>query len=52
MSFCAMQGALVVGNKYMNAMVDNNKSKSGIENEVPWAATRWLRKMQSVLWLC
>ncbi|MDO5568246.1 MAG: D-proline reductase (dithiol) proprotein PrdA [Eubacteriales bacterium] len=34
MSFCAMQGALVVGNKYMNAMVDNNKSKSGIENEV------------------
>ena len=34
MSFCANQGALVVGNKYMNAMVDNNKSKSGIENEV------------------
>lgn len=34
MSFCANQGALVVGNKYMTAMIDNNKSKSGIENEV------------------
>ena len=34
MSFCAVQGALVVGNKYMTAMVDNNKSESGIENEV------------------
>ena len=33
-SFCAQQGALVVGNKYMKYMVDNNKSKSGIENEV------------------
>ncbi|MBQ0040894.1 MAG: D-proline reductase (dithiol) proprotein PrdA [Clostridiales bacterium] len=33
-SFCAMQGALVVGNKYCDAMVDSNKSKSGIENEV------------------
>ena len=34
MSFCANQGALVVGNKYCDAMVDNNKSMSGIENEV------------------
>ena len=34
MSFSAMQGALVVGNKYMTHMVDNNKSESGIENEV------------------
>jgi len=34
MSFCAVQGALVVGNKYMTEMVDNNKSESGIENEV------------------
>ncbi|MGM9618948.1 MAG: D-proline reductase (dithiol) proprotein PrdA, partial [Oscillospiraceae bacterium] len=34
MSFCAVQGALVVGNKYMTAMVDNNKSEQGIENEV------------------
>ncbi|MDD7390123.1 MAG: D-proline reductase (dithiol) proprotein PrdA [Lachnospiraceae bacterium] len=34
MSFCANQGALVVGNKYMTHMVDNNKSEAGIENEV------------------
>ncbi|MDO5345650.1 MAG: D-proline reductase (dithiol) proprotein PrdA [Lachnospiraceae bacterium] len=34
MSFCAKQGALVVGNKYMTHMVDNNKSEGGIENEV------------------
>ena len=34
MSFCAVQGALVVGNKYMVTMVDNNKSEQGIENEV------------------
>ncbi len=34
MSYCAVQGALVVGNKYMQYMVDNNKSESGIENEV------------------
>ncbi|MEG0228022.1 MAG: D-proline reductase (dithiol) proprotein PrdA, partial [Lachnospiraceae bacterium] len=31
---CAVQGALVVGNKYMTHMVDNNKSEAGIENEV------------------
>lgn len=34
MSFCAKQGALVVGNKYMDAMIDNNKSEAGIENEI------------------
>jgi Glycine/sarcosine/betaine reductase component B subunits. len=34
LSFCAVQGALVVGNKYMTSMVDNNKSETGIENEV------------------
>ena len=34
LSFCAVQGALVVGNKYMTNMVDNNKSESGVENEV------------------
>ncbi len=34
MSFCAVQGALVVGNEYMKNMVDNNKSKQGIENEI------------------
>lgn len=34
MSFCANQGALVVGNKYMSYMVDNNKSEKGIENEI------------------
>ncbi|MEG0606653.1 MAG: glycine/sarcosine/betaine reductase component B subunit, partial [Peptostreptococcus sp.] len=33
-SFCAVQGALVVGNKYMTNMVDNNKSRQGIENEI------------------
>ena len=34
LSFCAVQGALVVGNKYMTNMIDNNKSEAGIENEV------------------
>ena len=34
MRFCAVQGDLVVGNKYMTHMVDNNKSEAGIENEV------------------
>ena len=33
-SYCAKQGALVVGNKYMGAMCDNNKSMQGIENEI------------------
>lgn len=34
MSFCGVQGALVVGNKYMQNMIDNNKSELGIENEI------------------
>lgn len=34
MTYSAQQGALVVGNQYMDAMVDNNKSKQGIENEI------------------
>lgn len=33
-SFCAVQGALVVGNQYMKHMVDLNKTEAGIENEV------------------
>src|SRR5690606_23120344 len=33
-SYSAVQGALVVGNKYMNHMIDNNKSMQGIENEI------------------
>ncbi len=33
-TFSANQGALVVGNKYMSSMVDLNKSKQGIENEI------------------
>ncbi len=33
-SFSAVQGALVVGNEYMTAMIDLNKSKQGIENEI------------------
>lgn len=33
-TYSAVQGELVTGNKYMDAIVDNNKSKWGIENEV------------------
>lgn len=33
-TYSAVQGALVVGNKEMVAMIDNNKSKQGIENEI------------------
>ncbi|KDR93861.1 D-proline reductase (dithiol) PrdA [Peptoclostridium litorale DSM 5388] len=33
-TFSAVQGALVVGNEYMKYMIDNNKSKQGIENEI------------------
>ena len=33
-TYSAIQGELVTGNKYMDAIVDNNKSKWGIENEV------------------
>lgn len=33
-TYSAVQGALVVGNEYMYALVDNNKSEQGIENEI------------------
>ncbi|MCR2043988.1 D-proline reductase (dithiol) proprotein PrdA [Anaerosalibacter massiliensis] len=33
-TYSAVQGQLVVGNKYMDAMVDLNKSRQGIENEI------------------
>lgn len=33
-TYSAVQGALVVGNKYMKHMIDNNKSAQGIENEI------------------
>lgn len=56
MSFSAVQGALVVGNKYMKYMVDNNKSKQGIENEIlsnntlsPEDAIRALAMLKSVI---
>lgn len=34
MTYSAIQGQLVVGNEYMDAMIDNNKSAQGIENEI------------------
>ena len=33
-SFCAYQGQLVVGNKYADAMVEENMDKGGFENDV------------------
>lgn len=33
-SFCAYQGQLVVGNKYMDAMIEINKDAEGFENEI------------------
>ncbi len=33
-TYSAVQGQLVVGNEHMNAMIDNNKSSQGIENEI------------------
>ncbi|RCW47382.1 MULTISPECIES: D-proline reductase (dithiol) proprotein PrdA [unclassified Halanaerobium] len=33
-TYAAVQGQLVVGNEYMDAMVDLNKSRQGIENEI------------------
>lgn len=56
MSYCAVQGALVVGNEYMTSMIDNNKSKQGIENEIlennclaPEDAIRALAMLKSVM---
>ena len=55
-SFSAVQGALVVGNEYMKHMIDNNKSKQGIENEVlsnntlcPEDAVRSLAMLKTVM---
>lgn len=33
-TFSAYQGALVVGNKYMDAMIEINKDENGFENEI------------------
>ena len=33
-TYSALQGALVLGNKYMKHMIDVNKSEAGIENEI------------------
>ena len=33
-TYSAMQGALVLGNKHMKHMIDVNKSEAGIENEI------------------
>ena len=55
-SYSAVQGALVVGNKYMTNMIDNNKSKQGIENEIlanntlsPEDAVRAMIMLKSVM---
>ena len=55
-SFSAVQGALVVGNKYMQNMIDNNKSAQGIENEIlgnntlsPEDAVRALAMLKTVM---
>lgn len=34
MSYCAVQGALVVGNKYMDAMIEMSKSAGGVESDI------------------
>ena len=56
MTYSAVQGALVVGNKYMKYMVDHNKSKQGIENEIlsnntlcPEDAVRAMAMLKSVI---
>ncbi|WXR62177.1 D-proline reductase (dithiol) proprotein PrdA [Peptostreptococcaceae bacterium AGR-M142] len=55
-TFSAVQGALVVGNEYMKYMIDNNKSKQGIENEIlsnntlcPEDAIRALAMLKAVM---
>lgn len=55
-TYSAVQGALVVGNEYMKYMIDNNKSKQGIENEIlsnntlsPEDAVRALAMLKSVM---
>ena len=34
MSYCGVQGALVTGNRYMDALVDNAVSKDGVESDI------------------
>lgn len=53
-TYSAYQGALVVGNKYMDAMIDLNKDSNGFESEVlgdntlcPWDAERALRMLKT-----
>lgn len=55
-TYSAVQGALVVGNAYMKYMIDNNKSKQGIENEIlsnntlsPEDAIRALAMLKTVM---
>ncbi|MGL5439783.1 MAG: D-proline reductase (dithiol) proprotein PrdA [Filifactoraceae bacterium] len=55
-TYSAVQGALVVGNEYMKYMIDNNKSKQGIENEIlsnntlsPEDAIRALAMLKTVM---
>jgi D-proline reductase (dithiol) PrdA len=38
-SFCAYQGQLVVGNEYMDAMIEVNKDAKGFENEIAGCST-------------
>lgn len=38
-SFCAYQGQLVVGNQYMDAMIELNKDSRGFENEIAGCST-------------
>jgi len=53
-TYSAYQGALVVGNKYMDAMIDLNKDSNGFESEIlgdntlcPWDAERALRMLKT-----
>lgn len=53
-TYSAYQGALVVGNKYMDAMIDLNKDSKGFESEIlgdntlcPWDAERALRMLKT-----
>ena len=55
-TYSALQGALVLGNKYMKHMIDVNKSEKGIENEIlcyntlcPEDATRAMAMLKTVM---
>ena len=45
-SFCAYQGQLVVGNKYMDAMIELNKDPEGFESEILGDSTLCLEDAQ------